>query len=331
MPADAFPARLSSSNARGILSGFVGRIALTIGLALAAGCTFGTADNKRASTTNLGDGDGDGDGTTSVADTSNALTGLPLDTGEGDGTTVAVSATGSGSDGSDTTGPNDFTTGDATSSGSSSSGGEPFVLCDDADPDLHACYDFANVDGGTLTDHSMYENHGTVSAVQVEPGPFEGALRFSEDAEVAIPDSPSLDLPGPLSFEAWVYVDSLPDEDRVGIVDNDAQYSAMLYAGEGIRCHGGNAQASTAAFPIADWFHIACVHDGRGIEVWIDGQLEASGAGGDPIATRSAAPVAIGDSSPGYDVPLDGLVGAVRIWSSVRTEEELEAAANAGQ
>ena len=311
----------------------MGRIALTIGLGLAAGCTFGSADGQRGSTPTPGDDDG----TTSVADTGSALTGLPYDTGEGEGTTVAVSATGNGSDGSDgsdDTGPDDTTTGGSSSSTSSSSGGEPFVLCDESDADLHACYDFANLGGGMggmLTDHSMYENHGTVSAVQVEPGPFDGAVRFSENAEVVIPDSPSLDLVGPISLEAWVYVDTLPGEERVGIVDNDAQYSAMLYADEGIRCHGGNAQASTAAFPTAAWFHFACVHDGRGMEIWIDGQLQASGRGGDPIATGSTDPLAIGDSSPNYDVPLDGLVGAVRIWSSVRTADELQAAADAGQ
>lgn len=311
--------------------GFVGRIALTIGLGLVAGCTFGSADGKRGSTPTPADGDDDG--TTSIADTGSALTGLPLDEGEGegDGTTVGVSATGSSSDGSDSTGPDETTTGDTTSSSSSSSGGEPFVLCDDADPDLRACYDFANVGGGTLTDHSMYENHGTVSAVGVEAGPFDGAVRFSYDARVEIPDSLSLDLVGPISFEAWVYVDTLPDVDRVGIVDNDGQYSAMLYAGEGIRCQAGSAQASTAAFPTGAWFHLACVHDGAGLELWIDGQLEGSGAGGDPIATGSMAPVAVGDSSPDYNVPLDGLVGAVRIWSDVRTAEELEAAAGAGQ
>lgn len=259
------------------------------------------------------------------------MTGLPLDTGEGDGTTVGLSATSSGSDGFDSTGPDETTTGSTTGSASSSSGGEPFVLCDDADPELHACYDFADVGGGTLTDHSMYQNHGTVTAVGVEAGPFDGAVRFSDDAQVEIPDSPSLDLVGPISFEAWVLVDSLPFVDRVGIVDNDGQYSAMLYADEGIRCQGGNTQASTAAFPMGDWFHVACVHDGQGLEIWIDGQLEGSGAGGDPILTTSTNPVAIGDSSPDYTVPLDGMVAAVRVWSDVRTADELEAAANAIQ
>lgn len=314
---------------RGILPGFVGRIALTIALGLVAGCTFGSVDGKRGSTPTTGNDDDEG--TTSVADTGNALTGLPLDTGEDDGTTIGLSATSSGSDGSDSTGPDETTTGDTTGSASSSSGGEPFVLCPDADPDLRACYDFADVGGGTLTDRSMYENHGTVTAVGVEAGPFDGAVRFSDDARVEIPDAPSLDLVGPVSFEAWVYVDALPDIDRMGIVDNDGQYSAMLYAGEGIRCQGGSAQASTSAFPTGDWFHVACVHDGAALEIWIDGQLEGSGAGGNPIATESVDPVAIGDSSPDYTVPLDGMVGAVRIWSSVRTAEELEAAAAAGQ
>lgn len=311
----------------------MGRIALTIGLGLAVGCSFGSADGNRGATPT----GGDDDGTTSVTDTGSALTGLPLDTGEDDGTTFGVSATDSGSDGSDdpsgsdSTGPDETTTGDTTGSGSSSSGGDPFVLCDDADPDLHACYDFANVGGGILTDLSMYQNHGTVSAVAVEPGPFDNAVRFSDDARVEIPDSPSLDLVGPISFEAWVYVDSLPLQDRVGIIDNDGQYSAMLYAGEGIRCQAGGVQASTPAFPTGDWFHVACIHDGATLEIWLDGQLEASGAGADPIATGSMAPLAIGDSSPDYTVPLAGLVGAVRIWSSVRTAEELEAAAAAGQ
>gem|GEM_PF-1934764 len=311
----------------------MGRIALTVGLAMVAtACTFGSADNKRGSTPEPGANE---DGTTGVADTGSALTGLPLDTGGGDDeTTSALTATATGTD-SGSTGAPGTTTGDATSTGGSesssdSTGPQPYVLCDESEPDLRACYDFADIDKGTVTDRSMYGNDGTANGITVEAGPFGNAVRVSDGSEITIPDSDSLDLPGPLSFEAWAYVEGLPSSDRVGIVDNDAQYSAMLYADEGIRCHAGFAQASSPAFPMNTWFHVACVHDGDGMEIWIDGELVASAEGAGPVSTASNTPIAIGDSSPNYDVPLDGLVGGVRIWSTIRTAEEIEAAAGAG-
>ena len=34
-------------------------------------------------------------------------------------------------------------------------------------------------------------------------------------------------------------------------------------------------------------------------------------------------PLAIGDDSPSFDEPLDGAIGGVRLWSTVRSADEL--------
>ena len=253
------------------------------------------------------------------ASTSSATTDTPTTDPSGDTETTTPGSTST----TDETGETD--------EGSSSSGGREFVLCDDRDPELRACYDFSGVGEGVLTDLSMYANEGEVGPVMVEPGPFGDAVRVGADAEISVPDSVSLDVEGPATWEAWIYIDAWPMADRVGILDNDAQYSIMLYAETGLRCNGGGLNVFAPEVPVGQLVHVACSHDQDEMTVWVDGEPIASATGGTAIDTNAEAPMSIGDTSPDFVAPFDGLVGGVRIWSEVRTQSEMtEAAAAAG-
>lgn len=237
--------------------------------------------------------------------------------------TMGETTTSSGSSSSE-----DSSSGASEAESSSSSGGASFELCDESDPELRACYDFDGVGGGVLTDLSMFENHGEAEAVGVEPGPFGDAARPGVDASLSVPDSSSLDVEGPAAFEAWVFFDSLPELGRAGVLDNEGQYSMIYFSGQGMRCLGAGASAF-AAVPQGEWVHIACNFSGGEMSIWVNGELEDSSMGMAAILTGNTQPLSIGDTSPGFNEPMDGLVGGVRVWSVARTPEQLADAAAA--
>jgi hypothetical protein len=243
-------------------------------------------------------------------------------------TTDGTESTTGASETSTSTGADPTTTGPGeTTDGSSSSGGDSFVLCDEADRELRGCYDFADIAGGVLPDLSMYGNDGEVGDIGIEAGPFGDAVRPGADATISIPDSASLDVVGPASWEAWVLFDSFPGGGRAGVLDNEAQYSLIYNAGQGLRCNGGGVSAFAADVPMGEWIHVACTFDGDEMEIWLNGELEDSVSGGFPMGTANTLPVSIGDTSPSFNETMDGLVGGVRVWGVVRTEEEIAEAA----
>ncbi len=262
-------------------------------------------------------------GTGGTQGTTNPSTGGITSATSTEGETTAGPAEGSSS--SDTTdGP-----GETTEQGSSSSGGLSFELCDAADPDLRACYDFADPGSGVLTDLSMYGNDGTITAVGVATGPFGDAVSMSEAAEVAVPDADTLDIQGPLTYEAWVYFESLPFSGRAGVLDNEGQYSIVYYPDMGIRCNASNSSAFAPGVPVGEWMHVACVYTDTSMTVWINGEMgEIVGATGN-APTTDDNPMSIGDTSPGFNEPMDGRVGGVRVWSSERSPAEIMEAAAA--
>jgi hypothetical protein len=280
-----------------------------------------------------GGSSGDVVGTTGVEGSSSGST-----TEHSDSSTTAPtgSSTTSSVDPSTTTaGTTDGTTDADTETTSSTGGdttGEPvFELCGDSD-DLVACYDFADFGDGQITDHSGYGNHGSLSGTMAEDGPFGGAARPNPTPGVGmeVMDSASLDVTGPATWETWVLFDSLPTPpQRAGVVDNDGQYS-MIFMNNQMRCDGGNVSARSGDIPTGEWVHIACVHDGSSMSIWVDGELHASSMdNGGMFNTGPTAVMSIADTSPSFNEPMDGRIAGLRIWSRERTEAEIVEAADA--
>jgi len=243
----------------------------------------------------------------------------PTDPGTTDGSTT---------DDSGTTSMGETSTSTGGETGESSSTGEPvFDLCDDTQMALRACYDFENADSGTLSDGSMYANDGTTVGLTLESGPFGSAARGSASAEISVPDSATLDIVGTITFEAWVRVDSLPESGRDGILDNDGQYSLMLYADQGLRCNAAGANLFFAPVVTTEWFHVACVHDGDDLSMWIDGAMTDSAPSNGSLPAGNMLPMSLADTSPGFTEPMDGLLGGVRVWNVARSASELAEAA----
>ncbi len=241
-------------------------------------------------------------------------------TGSSGGVTSVGSSTG-GTGGESTTGVSVDSTGDDTTT----TGGPQTLPCDRAERGLMACYDFAGIDGGTLEDRTSQDNDGAVTDVDVVPGPFGEAAMFGPDARIEIPDSESLDISEALTFGAWIRPDALPELGRMGILDNDGQYSMFIYASDEYRCAAAGADFRAGPVVLREWTHVACVHDDvRGeVRLYVNGmELDSQATMGD-VNTNNPEPISIGDDSPSFAETFIGAIGGVRVWSAVRSPAQL--------
>ncbi len=222
-------------------------------------------------------------------------------------------------------------------------------LCDPADPDLMVCMTFndglaVNAGQGPQPDLARgFPQDGST------PGVVGAAARFDGTTIVHFGEDPRLDLAS-FTIEAFVRLDQVPAiEQRVGLVDNDFQFGAMLQApecpddGVYLACTiAGEAlcfalapppgSAETLAAFAARWHHVACVYQGEGstLTLYFDGAR---------VGTRQTAPVptdAMNGVTLGQDgradltgtiEPLIGALDELRIWRTARSDAQLQAAA----
>lgn len=206
--------------------------------------------------------------------------------------------------------------------------GEQDPWCDAADLELVACFDFEHLAMNTLIDGSSHANHGTAIGVGFTDGPVGQAITFDENSRVEVPDSDSLDLTHEMTLEVWVRIDELPTTTRVGVLDNDGQYSIFLYRDTGLRCSGAG-HLFLHPVPTNTWMHVACVAGDGVHRMYVDGTLIDEIPFTGPLNTDNTNPMAIGDDSPSFNEPLAGAIGGVRIWS--RPLDEFEVCSAAGQ
>jgi hypothetical protein len=238
----------------------------------------------------------------------------------------SVTATTGFDDSSTTTASgDDSSSGDDPSRGTSSeSTGAPpqSPWCDAARDDLVACYAFADLASGVLVDDAAPGIDGSVTNIVIEDGPLGEAAVFSADSEVQVPASSATDLPEAVTIELFLRVDAIPGGNRAGILDRDGQWSVFLYADGQVRC--GASDFTYAALPsVGDWLHVGCVVGDGWARLYFDGVLASEVTDDGGILTGNGNPLAIGDNSPGFDEPLAGAIGGLRIWSTTRTGEEL--------
>jgi hypothetical protein len=260
---------------------------------------------------------------------SHASTGDASDPDASDADTGRASATGLGSsDGASTAAAS--TSGVSTSTDEASTGQEPASLCPEGRAELVACYDFAGVGRGTLWDRSGNGNDGEALGVGVVAGPFGDAATFDHDSRIAVPDSASLDLEGAHTLEAWLRLDALPTGGaRAGVLDKEGQYSLILYDDGRYRCDSLAGTLFAGPAVLGAWTHVACVYDGTTLRFVVDGRVLGSTPASGPLATLDTDPMSIGDTSPDFDEPLTGAIGAVRVWSRALELAELCDAAGA--
>ncbi|MEQ8714919.1 MAG: LamG-like jellyroll fold domain-containing protein [Cyclobacteriaceae bacterium] len=149
---------------------------------------------------------------------------------------------------------------------------------------------------------------------------------------VVIPDAAVFDVSTTFSVEAWVYLDAYnPTGSIVFDKWQSGSEEKVLYITStgtvAVRFFYNISEAldvvTTTTVATSTWTHIAATFDSGTGTIYINGVEEASGTlAGDPA--DAGGPVYIGGSasrpSPLYH---DGLIDELRVWSDVRTQEEL--------
>lgn len=289
----------------------------TLAAALLGGCAFDAS------------GAGSGAGTGGMTDESAEGSSVGDGTGTSTGTASSASVTESTADPTESTGTTTETTtqpvadDSSSSAGTDSTGELPAVpWCDPQQPALAGCYAFGDLGSGVLVDDSTAGNHGTIAAIAIDAGPLGEAAVFSTNSEVRAPAHPATDFPLAATIEVLLRIDAMPGSGRAGVIDRDGQWSMFLYPGEGLRC-GGSEFVFWETPTVGEWMHVACVIGEGSVRVYVGGALVAERPTKAAIPIDNQGPLAFGDDSPSFASPLSGAIGGVRLWSVVRTPEQL--------
>ena len=159
-------------------------------------------------------------------------------------------------------------------------------------------------------------------------------------------EAPALDIASPFTIEMFVYYTQDPPttgasgDRRVGLLDNDSQYSLFLGWHPPV---GSTTDAvtpycnanSTAWGPPASrdaWHHVACVHSGTTLTVYVDGVPGVPVGATTAVGTGGQNGTTLGQNGDGDvttpSVPLMGWLDEVRLWKGVaRWALEIAAAA----
>jgi hypothetical protein len=196
-------------------------------------------------------------------------------------------------------------------------------FCDPADPTLVGCFRFED----TVADDPAARLEVIAEGVGFDQGVSGRAAVFTAGSDLHISETPALDLAA-FTIEMWVRPDALPvDPARAALLDNDVQYNVIIFGGAEVRCRGNGDAILPGALTVGVWTHVACVHDGQSITLYIDG-VERDTATAGPPATSAGNGTNIGSDAPNGGDDFLGRIDELRVWNRARTPDEIcEAAA----
>jgi glucose/arabinose dehydrogenase len=206
-------------------------------------------------------------------------------------------------------------------------------------PGLVAALGFDELSGTSVTDSSGTGNNGTIlGAARTVAGRFNGALSFDGVNDwVTIPDSPSLDLTGELTLEAWVRptVAASGAWRTVLLKEQPGNLAYALYGNSdnarpsGYVFTGGSEQGlrGTAALAANTWTHLATTYGGGQLRLYVNGTQVASRALTGQIPT-SADALRIGGNSV-WPEWFQGQIDEVRVYNRALSAAQVQADMNA--
>ncbi|HJN15948.1 MAG TPA: LamG-like jellyroll fold domain-containing protein [Armatimonadota bacterium] len=235
--------------------------------------------------------------------------------------------------------PGEYALGPATLTlADASTRGEPGTLLCEAGASLGQLTSIPAVDPSTLVaSWSLDEAEGqsalaasgahemTLQDVMWSYGVTGAALRFDgRTSQAFVPDSDSLDLPGPLTMMLWVWPAETGSGDRC-LIDKGGSgrrnYAMYLNGNDLLAIFYARGaeflfRASGLELTPRQWHHIACSYDGEFVRVFLNGQLkgEYEAALGDLEPTDT--PLFLGCRGSHDDLRFNGLIDDVKILSS---------------
>ncbi|MES0490855.1 MAG: LamG-like jellyroll fold domain-containing protein [Leptospirales bacterium] len=196
--------------------------------------------------------------------------------------------------------------------------------------------------GGDTKDYSGNGNNGTLNGTSIPAtgphGDTEGAAYFDGTTNyVDAGANPEADVPHSMSISVWIKPDQLPALNGImgilGKSDGTGGYFLELFKDDGLGSTyspdsfpvpgtrvfysgnaGTNALAPRVNFPINQYSHIAVVHEGTNVEIFVNGKRRALTTTGGNIAVNTAtAPLYLGRRHDGS--PFKGAISDVRIYN----------------
>jgi hypothetical protein len=170
-----------------------------------------------------------------------------------------------------------------------------------------------------------------------------GALRFDGRAFVRLPDATQLASPGALTVEATVRGSGSPGDFRY-VVSHGAEGCVAGSFGLYTAAEGGMAfyvfdgqsyRVSATARPAdvwdGGWHHVAGVFDGRTLQLFVDGRLVGAPLPAPVTIAYSLTSIAtyFGTYQGTCQLPLNGDLDLVRLWTGALTAPEIRGLADA--
>ena len=205
---------------------------------------------------------------------------------------------------------------------------------------LVGAYSFNEGAGTLVGDASGAANLGTaLDAAWSAAGKFGGALSFDGTSSwVTVPDSPSLDLSGGMTLEAWINPAAEDSAWRTILMkERGTGMSWGMYADAPnhdpsapsvwVNAGGPDVDAwGTAAAPVGAWTHVAGTYDGADLRLYVNGTLVRTVAHAGELPA-SADPLRIGGNGNGGEY-FQGLIDEVRIYDHALTQAQIQADMN---
>jgi len=148
------------------------------------------------------------------------------------------------------------------------------------------------------------------------------------DDKVVLPNETDYDFTTDMTVEFWIKASSFDQWDGF-VTKGDDSWRVHAHASGtvnfGLNGTGTGAGANSTT-PIDDdtWHHVAATYGSNTAKIYIDGIMENSTVGTNPIDNSSYA-VAIGENLQQTGRPLNGSMDEVRIWNVARTSAQINA------
>lgn len=196
-------------------------------------------------------------------------------------------------------------------------------------------FDGDDAAGLLVLDSSGNANPGQLHGAQWIPQGDGHALRFSGDDQYVVVGTPkSLDITGPITLEAWVHPERIPDAE-VGIFGKAIRSYGLTYYKDG-SCYwyiGSGGNKCSAPLAPGLWIHLVGTFDGETLRLYVNGTLaDQTKSEFDTIPSDSAFQIGRIRVNTGADAVtpgFPGLIDDVRVYSRALQADEILAHYNA--
>ncbi|HEY2951509.1 MAG TPA: LamG-like jellyroll fold domain-containing protein [Verrucomicrobiae bacterium] len=171
------------------------------------------------------------------------------------------------------------------------------------------------------------------------PPPPQGltALQLNgANQSVQIPNSPSVQITGPITVEAWInravtgvqhsIVEKYGCAGLGGYVLRVTANDKLLF-GTRDDCNNGTSVVGVTTLAANTWYHVAGVWDGTALRIYLNGVLDTTALPTTRNPKAGTTPLKIGERGNG-GTPFNGLIDDVRLWNLARTDAQILADKN---